>query len=366
MHKRILTWLIVLLTGGLLLPVTPALALSYWEHSKPPDDGVIVWNEDYTLEEGEELDSDLIVFNGDVTLEADSRVRGSVVVWGGDADVEGTVEEELVVSDGNITLGDDARVEGNVVCSWNCDVELRDARVDGSIIEGFSARGFQLDRWRDVIRVPLLFPSSLIRVSGPRLALEWTFTTIRSVTTILVIAAVAGLVALIWPQQTSQIGQAVIETPWPSFGIGLLTAAASVALIVALTITICFSPASLLVTIALGAAGLFGWIGIGGLVGERLMQALNVRESAPLWTVGLGTLVITLIGAGLSTFLCLAPFGWLMIISLGCLGLGAVVLTRFGTRPFVYPSSSPVASVEAPASPDPPRERAENNETESV
>ena len=37
MHKRIFTWLIVLLVGGLLLPTTPALA-----SSKPPDDGVIV------------------------------------------------------------------------------------------------------------------------------------------------------------------------------------------------------------------------------------------------------------------------------------------------------------------------------------
>ncbi len=356
MHKRIFTWLIVLLAGGLLLPVTPAMALSYQEHSKPPDDGVIVWNEDYTLEKGEDLDSDLIVFNGNVTLEADSRVRGSVVVWGGDADVEGTVEKELVVSDGNITLSDDARVEGNVVCSWNCDVKLGDARVDGSIIEGFSPRGLQFDRWRDVIRSPLSLPSSLMRISGPRVMMGWTFGAIRSVTMVLVIAAVAGLVALIWPRQTAQVGQAMLETPWPSFGIGLLTAAAAVALIVALAITICFSPASLLVTIALGAAGLFGWIGIGGLVGERLMQALNVREGAPLWTVGLGTLVITLIGAGLSTFVCLAPFGWLMITSLGCLGLGAVVLTRFGTTPFVYHSSSPF----------PPEDEIGGNEAESV
>jgi len=361
MHKRILAWLILLLVGGLLLPAVPALA-----SNTPPDDGVIVWNEDYTLEEGEELDSDLIVFNGDVTLEVDSRVRGSVVVWGGDADVEGTIERELVVSDGNITLGDDAWVEGNVVCSWNCDIELGDARVEGSIIEGISARGLPLDHWRDVIRMPLLIPSSLMRVSGPRVALEWTFATLRSVTTILVIAAVAGLVALIWPHQTAQVGQAVIETPWPSFGIGLLTAAAAVALIVALAITICFSPASFLVTIALGVAGLFGWIGIGGLVGGRLMQALNVRESAPLWTVGLGTLVITLIGAGLSTFVCLAPFGWLMIVGLGCLGLGAVVLTRFGTTPFVYPSSPPSAPVEAPTTSNLPGEESENDETENV
>ena len=205
-----------------------------------------------------------------------------------------------------------------------------------------------------------------MRISGPRLALEWTLNAARSVATILVIAAIAGLVALIWPRETAQVGQAVIETPWPSFGVGLLTAAAATALIVALAITLCFSPLSALVALALGAAGLFGWIGIGGLVGERLMRALKVRDSAPLWAAGMGTLLITLISAGLSAAFCLAPFGWLMIISLGCLGLGGVVLTRFGTTPYVHhPPPSP-PPVEAPAPPEPPGEETGSDEAESV
>jgi len=139
MHKRILAWLILLLVGGLLLPAVPALA-----SNTPPDDGVIVWNEDYTLEEGEELDSDLIVFNGDVTLEVDSRVRGSVVVWGGDADVEGTIERELVVSDGNITLGDDAWVEGT-----SCAVGIVTLSLEMPVWREASSRGFPraASRW---------------------------------------------------------------------------------------------------------------------------------------------------------------------------------------------------------------------------
>jgi len=79
MRRQHFIWLILLLAGGLLLPVTPALA----DGDPPGDDGAVIWNEDYTLGKDEWLDGDLVVFNGDVTLETNSRVEGSAVIWNG-------------------------------------------------------------------------------------------------------------------------------------------------------------------------------------------------------------------------------------------------------------------------------------------
>lgn len=364
MHKQRFIWLILLLAAGLLLPATPALA-----DGDPlgDDNGVVIWNEDYTLGEGERLNGDLVVFNGDVSLEIGSRVEGSVVIWNGSADVEGTVEGDLIVSGGDIYLGKSARVQGDVVCSWNCEVEQEEeARVDGSIVEGIPMQGLRLERWRTLPWTPILVPSLPTSwVSGPEQVLAWTLRVMRDVVGILVIAAIAGLVALIWPHQTTQVGRAVVEAPWPSFGVGLLTTVAAMALIIALAITICLSPFAALAALALGAAGLFGWIGVGTLVGERLLQALNARGIAPIWAAGLGTLLITLISTGLSAAFCLAPFGWLVVFVLGCLGLGAVVLTRFGTTDYVpsHPTSPPpvLAPVEEPELVE-PQEEAESSE----
>jgi len=363
MYKRYCVWLIVLLAVGLLLPAVPALA----DGDPPNDDGVVLWNEDYTLGDGEQLDGDLVVFNGNVTLEAGSSVAGSVVVWNGDADVAGTVEGDLVVSGGDIYLGDSAVVQGSVVCSWNCEIEAEEgARVDEGIIEGMPLDNLRFDQWPEFSGVPIApSPPLASWVSGPGRVLSWMLKIMRGVVGVLVIAAVAGLVALMWPRQTAQVGSTVVESPWVAFGIGLLTVGAATALIIVLAITVCLSPLAALAALALGAAGLFGWIGVGTLVGERLLQALNARGIAPIWAAGLGTLLITLISTGLSAAFCLAPFGWLMVFVLGCLGLGAVVLTRFGTTDYVpsHPTSPPpvLAPVEEPELVE-PQEEAESSE----
>jgi hypothetical protein len=319
--------------GVLLLPVTTVTAAS-----EQPDDGVVIWNEDYTLAEGKELDGDLVIFNGDATLEPGSRVKGDVVVWNGSVSVGGIVEGSLVASNGDIRLDEDAQVQGDVVCSWNCDIEQKEgARVEGEIIEGVSLRGLPFIPWGEpglVLKVPPSEPEPFW-LSGPEQLLRWIFRIVRRVVTVLVIAAIGGVVALIWPDATAQVGQTVFESPGASLGVGFLTVVAAMTLVIALAITICLSPAAALVALALSAAGLFGWIAIGARVGARLLRALDVREVAPLWRASLGTLIITLITVGLSSALCLSPLGWLLTFVIGCFGLGAVVLSRFGTTPYV-------------------------------
>ncbi len=343
MGKRWIIWLIALLALGLCFSPAPALA----EGSPPGDGGITVWGEDYTLEEGERLDGDLVVFDGDATLEPGSRVAGSVIVWNGSAEVQGVIKGELVVSGGDIYLGDSAQVSGNVVCSLDCDLDREDgAQVDGNIVEGIPLGEFPFDRWHGIpVPVPPSPPN--FSISGAGRALSWAFKVIRGVASVLVVSAVAGLVALIWPQQVKLVGQAVVESPGASFGIGLLTVFAAVTLAIALLVTICFSPIAVLLVLALGVTGLFGWIGVGALVGERLMQSFNARTAAPLWAAGTGTLVITLVIAGLDVLPCLGVLGMFLTCVLGCLGLGAVALTRFGTM-----AHTPTPPVEAPAPSD--------------
>jgi hypothetical protein len=101
---------------------------------------------------------------------------------------------------------------------------------------------------------------------------------------------------------------------------------------VALLLTICLPP---LVLLALAVAGLFGWAGVGALVGERFLKAVNARQATPVWSAALGTLLISLVAAGLGFLPCIGVVAWIATFVVGCFGLGAVVLTRFGTRPYI-------------------------------
>lgn len=352
----LLAFVALLLIGSALISPLPVRA----ESAPPGDDGTVVWNEDYTLGEGEEVAGDLVVFNGDAILEVDSRVQGSAVVWNGDAEVKGSVQGDLVVTSGEIRLAETAHVYGNVVCSWNCELQQAEgATIEGQVIEGLPFRGFRIERLDELPEAPTPSPPPFY-VSGARKALEWMLKIIRGLVTVLVIAVIGGLVALIWPREMERVGRTVFDDPLPSAGIGLLTVIAAVTLIITLAITICLSPAAVLLALALGVAGLFGWVAIGAEIGTRLLQSLrsSTGDLSPMWAAGLGTLLITLISLGLSAAFCLAPFGWLLSLTLSLLGLGAVVLTRFGTRRYIpgQPGQRPPASTPPPEPPPPPAE----------
>lgn len=357
MKKQTLILLTLLLLGAFLLPGMPVAA-----STPPPDDGVVIWNEDYVLAAGEELDGDLIVFNGDATLESESRIRGNAVIWNGNAEVNGIIEENLVATNGDVRLGEDALVQGDVVCSWNCDVEqLAGARIGGKIVEGPSLRGIPFADWGETgLRIQVPPPDRQpFWISGAEQLLRWLFRIVRGIVTVLVIAAIGGVVALIWPEATDRVGLTAFRSPGASLGIGALTLLAGITLVTVLAITICLSPAAALIALALGAAALFGWVAIGARVGRRLLKALNTGDVAPLWVASLGTLIITLITMGLSAAFCLAPLGWLLMFIIGCFGLGAVVLTRFGTTPYVPGRTWETSNSSPPASsageiPEPP------------
>jgi len=359
MQKRMLVLLTLVILGGYLVPAMPVAAAS-----NPPDDGIVIWNEDYTLAADEELDGDLVVFNGDASLESGSRIRGNAVIWNGSANVDGTIEGNLVATNGDIRLGEDALVEGDVACSWNCDVEQEEgARVNGDIVEGPSLRGIPFTQWgQRGLRIQVPPPDQgPFWVSGAEQLLRWILRLVRTIVTVLVIAAIGGVATLIWPDATARVGLTAFQSPGASLGMGFLTLIAGITLITVLAITICLSPAAALIALALGVAALFGWVAIGARVGSRLLEALNAGDVAPLWVASLGTLIITLITMGLSAAFCLAPLGWLLMLVIGCFGLGAVVLTRFGTTPYVpgpdrgivEPPSPPPATGEMPEPPPP-------------
>jgi hypothetical protein len=89
------------------------------------------------------------------------------------------------------------------------------------------------------------------------------------------------------------------------------------------------------VWLALLIAIAVGWIAIGLWAGQRLLAALKVRDASVLVEVALGVFLITVLGR---LPCCL---GALFSAVVGSIGLGAVVLTRFGRQPLVAAGQGP-------------------------
>jgi len=346
-HSRYVAQIMIALLLALLvaIPATPALA-------NGDDEGRVVFGEDVTVEAGEELEGDLVVFGGDVLVKEGGRVDGDAAVIGGNVTVSGEVDGDLVAIGGNVELTSTAVIGGDLVA-----IGGRFEREEGAVVRGQVVRSLRFGfRFRGI--APLRPPLAIERWGDVAWRLFYRF--LSALITVLTLTALGLLVVLFLPRQTQVVGQAILAAPLPALGVGLLTGIVALALMVLLAITICLSPIAFLVGVATFAAGLFGWIAAGLLVGERVMEALNgfaleglplsvsrsaqarrVREPVPLVAAAIGVLLISL--------LAMVPcIGWLLALFLGLLGLGAVVLTRFGT--IAYPAPTPP---QPPATPQP-------------
>ena len=309
--------------------------------------GRVVFGGIYTLHSGETLDGDLAVLGGVAILEKDSTVEGSVIILGGNLEANGEIDGDLVVIGGNANLGPTTVVRGDAV-TFGGNVNPGNARIEGDQISG-EGLDFPLDfQWGRDINLPLRTFTGF-RVSTQARVLGYLFQCFM-------LAALAVLVMIFWPNPTDRVASAVVDQPVVAGGLGLLTIIVAPILLILLMITICLIPVSILGFILLVIAAVFGWISLGLEIGQRLAKALN-QEYQPVVAAGLGTLVLSLVVNGIGFIPCV---GWLIPFLVAALGLGGVLLTRFGTQAYV-PATSAAASpdeaslVEVPP-PDEPEE----------
>jgi len=350
MKRVLLAFLIAILLSTAVAP--PAFA-------QGGDEGRVIFGQDYTVKSGEEVEGGLVLFGGDLTVEAEGVVDGDAVVFGGEVLVKegGVIVEDLAVIGGSITIAGEvagdvvsvgakihlrstAEVGNDVVAVFGQVERAEGAKVGGQVVEGaeFRFEPFYGLGWGGVRGWEVdLFAGFLYRA-------------FRAIVTIVALMALGLLVVALLPEQVKVVSATVQGAPFPSIGVGFLTYLVS-ALLIPLLVVICIGiPVAILLGLALAAASIYGWIVLGSVVGERLLQAAKVARPEPLASVLLGVFLITLISA---TPLCI---GFLFTLVAGSWGLGAVILTRFGTTLYPPPFATSEKPPPLPAAEEPPKE----------
>jgi hypothetical protein len=353
--KRIAIFITILLLMILALPAGAAAATAAATAAAAP-------LLDRIVEDGETVDEDIVIFGGRLVVEKGGTVSGEVSVFGGEAVLAGQVEGDVSIFGGETTLS--GEIDGDlVVFGGNMDV-TSSAEVDGDCIlvggnlAGDGASGINCTTVgempglavpafvRPPVRSDIPAPPELPRL--PRISPGGSsFGEVGRVAgRSLLMGILALLAASLAPAQLGQVQQTLTRKPAASGAVGLLTAiavpslAAILLLISAVLTIVCIGllgyPIVLVLVIGLLVGALMGWIAAGTWLGGRLAGWLKLTNRGLPVTAALGTTVLTL-AVGLLSSLPFLLGGWLWAIAavaIACGGLGAVALTRFGTRSY--------------------------------
>ncbi len=315
------------------LVVTLVLALPSPVSAQSDDDNdKVVLGGRYRLRSGETLDGNLIVIGGTAIIEDDARVKGNILITGGTLEVSGTIDGNITAFGGSIELLDDAVVNGNLMLSSADLSQSPDAVVNGDIQD-------------NVININSLNLNNIPSIVIPQTEFtrpynSWVNFLTKSLWEILrwlAMSALAALIVLIAQKPTERVARSISAQPIIASGFGLLTVLVAPALIVLLTITIILIPIALIGVMIMAVAGLFGWVAVGYETGKRLERALK-QNWAPAITAGLGSLALAVVMWLFSIIPCV---GWVIPTLISILGIGGVLISRFGTQVYGIEESNP-------------------------
>jgi hypothetical protein len=318
MKKKILLNIITLL----IFLISFNYSYVFGQTENPPDinEDKVVIGQTFVLKENQILNGELAVIGGSVNLMEGSLINGDIAIIGGVIDIEGTVNGDIHGVGGTINLENTARVTGSV---YNFSTNLTQA--EGAIIEGQQIASLPFDfgdfGTPNSPEIPKTPTSTGLGFLGKFL---W------AILQIMAMGALAMIVVLIIPKQTDRISRSITKQPFVHWGIGLLTSFTAPAVFLVLIVTILLIPLSIIGITIYSIAMLFGWISLGYTIGKKLF-ASSSQSLSPALLAGLGTIFLTAVARLGAVIPCV---GWLIGAVLSLFGLGAVILTRFGTREY--------------------------------
>jgi hypothetical protein len=327
------------------------LALPLMAFSSGFADGRVVLGGEFVLESGDTLDGDLAIIGGIATIMADSTVTGSVFLVGGNLVVDGTISGDLAVVGGNARLGPAAVVGGDLL-TFGGNVNRNGGTVMGDTISG-EQLNFPLSTQftRDIP----------FRYFNPGIGTNYAVRAVTFLFQSVMLAALAVLIVMFLPKNVDMVAATIVDQPVIAGAFGLLTFIVAPILIVFLIITICLAVVGIAGAVVLVAAGVLGWVALGMEVGKRLARAMN-QDYQPVVAAGLGTLIFALVVNGIGFIPCV---GWLAPFLASAVGLGAVLMTRFGTRAYGMQIAELPAVVE-PSKPAPKKRSSSTKSTKST
>ena len=254
-------------------------------------------------------------------------VRGNVVVVFGDCQISGRIEGNAVVVFGDLFLDEDAEVTGKVVNVMGRYDQAAEPQVGGVVVVSPFQMGPEgkLDGW----------------LAGG--AMSFVLSEVGFLFVVLLSLLTIGIAP---EERLISVMRSLRETSLASVGVGFLVWISvtlfSLLLVVILVLTVIGIPVAVLVVLGLALIGVVAISVVATQIGGRFLGTANNAERLSWWRTLVGLLVLhalPFIGAVLGLWEDLLTVsrwfqlvGAVVIFVAFCFGLGALTLSRLGTR----------------------------------
>ena len=283
---------------------------------------------DINVDAGDE-GNDIVRFGEDITIEEGRTVSGDVVSVGGSVKVMGEVIGDVVAVGGNVRVGTGAVVEGDAVS------------VGGRVFEdeGSQVRGSNVS----VSIVPSWIFGSAFKPHHVREGGRSADSFLARLIAVLVVLFLGWLVVMILGRRMTMLCDYVRQRWGLSLAVGFLVILLFLPAFIVLCITIIGIPIALLLPFALVLALFIGFIAGAARLGQIVLQRVGRDAGSLARSMSAGIIllfavlflgaVFRAIGGPLTFFGGLLKLvAWVGIVLGSLSGLGAVVLSRVGSR----------------------------------
>ncbi len=253
-------------------------------------------------------DKSIIRIGDDITIEKGEQVRRVVAILG-QVTVNGTVEDSVLAIGGSVVLTKTAVVKGDVASVGGVIVLAKDAEIGGDLIE---------------INSTNIYETVINSVSSEWEGWSWIFAII-SLSMLIVILALALLIAALLPKQVTIVSEAIGENTLKVILTGVLALITIAPLALLLTISVIGIALIPLEIIMVVLTVLLGFIAVSRLIGSLALRLGGRKTRGVVRETFWGLVIIWIIG-------WIPYVGWMIKAIAIVIGLGAALITRFGTH----------------------------------
>lgn len=256
---------------------------------------------DLVVSSSDVMCGNLTSFWGNVTILGE--VRGDVVVIGGNVDIEGKVIGNVTLYGGALISRPGAYVNGDIHVCGGQPVQNTALRLHGSF---FGCQNGIVDMLRSDAGMEFHF---------------WYIVTW---------VVLGMLLTTLLPEHVMMVRTTVKSKLRRSAALGLLSILLAPTILIVLLALIIPIPLAILIVVGMLAAWALGMVAISWIIGDMILHRIAPQFDTHLMQVCVGLAILSLLGS-------LPYIGWLVNIGVGVLGIGAVFLSRFGTRLYSQP-----------------------------